>query len=435
MVGLLLAAAALVARALFQAADAALLALGEEEVRETAQAEGARWAARWLLHLKQSPEPTAAALRAMSSGLLAFAAVAFALAAGAALSQAGIAWLPHGFIQIAAGVFAGALALVLDLVPRSLAAADPLAWGLALAPLARLVVLVLGGPSRALLATADRLLLRRGAQARYTPPPPPLEQIEKILSEESRSGGNAPSAELVHGLFSFAERTAKEVMVPRTSVVGVPLEASSQEVIDLLAEEGHTRMPIYDGSLDHIKGVLHAKDVIPLLANPELIVLQDLLRPALFIPWNKPVGELLKEMQQKRSHIAMVLDEFGGLEGIVTLEDMLALIVGELREDLREEKPRIQLSSDGSALVPGETRLPELARAFEIDLPEQGDYETVAGMLNAAAGAIPQVGDCFFVAGLELTVDQRDDRRVRQVRVRKPKAAEIPAGNGVKAQA
>jgi CBS domain containing-hemolysin-like protein len=312
------------------------------------------------------------------------------------------------------------LALVLDLAPRSLAAAAPLAWALALAPLARLVLLVLGPPSRLLLTLFDRLLLRQGAQARYTPPPPPLEQIEKILSEEARSGGNAPAAELVHGLFSFAERTAKEVMVPRTQVVGVPITAGSQDVIGLLAEEGHTRMPVFEGSLDHIKGVLHAKDVIPLLANPELIVLQDLLRPALFIPWNKPVGALLKEMQTRRSHIAFVVDEFGGLEGIVTLEDLLALIVGELREDLQDVAPAIQVAADGTALVPGETRLPELSRAFNVELPENGDYETVAGMLNAAAGAIPQSGDCFFVAGLELTIVQRDDRRVRMVKVRRP---------------
>jgi CBS domain containing-hemolysin-like protein len=228
----------------------------------------------------------------------------------------------------------------------------------------------------------------------------------------------------VHGLFSFAERTAKEVMVPRTKVVGVPLHATPREVIELLAEEGHTRMPVYEGNIDHIKGVLHTKDVIPLLANPELIVLADLLRPALFVPWTKPVGELLKEMQQKRSHIAMVVDEYGGFSGIVSVEDILAEIVGELSEEHHEPKEGIRLAPDGSALVPAETRVDELARAFRVELPDEGDYETVAGMLNAAAGAIPQAGDCFFVAGLELSVVQRDDRRVRLVRVRRPRSAD-----------
>ena len=428
MSGLLLAALALVARALLQAADAALLALGEDEVREASEQPDAPASTRWLLQMKRDPEATAASIRAMSSSMLAFAAVACALAAGSYLVRMGYTWLPRGYIQIAAGLFAGVLALVLDLIPRSLAAAQPLAWGLGLAPLAKFVAVVLGPPSRLLLKIADGVLLRRGAQARYTPPPPPLQEIEKILSAETRSGGPAPSAELVHGLFSFAERTANQVMVPRTKVVGVPIEASAQEVIALLAEEGHTRMPIYEGSLDHIKGVLHAKDVIPLLANPELIILPDLLRPALFIPWNKPVGELLEEMQLRHSHIAMVVDEFGGLEGIVTLEDMLAVIVGELSEEERHGGVRVVIAPDGSAQVPGDTRLPELARAFEVELPENGDYETVAGMLNATAGAIPQPGDCFFVAGLELTVVQRDERRVRLVKVQRPKATEAATG-------
>src|SRR5947207_2055275 len=156
-----------------------------------------------------------------------------------------------------------------------------------------------------------------------------MQEIEKILSEEARNGGaGSPSPELVHGLFSFAERTAKEIMVPRTRVVGVPIDATPGQVIELLAEEGHTRMPVYEGDLDHIKGVLHAKDVIPLMAHPELIVLQDIVRPALFVPWTKPVGELLREMQQKRSLLALVVDEYGGFSGIVTLEDILEEVAG-----------------------------------------------------------------------------------------------------------
>jgi CBS domain containing-hemolysin-like protein len=316
------------------------------------------------------------------------------------------------------------VALVIDLAPRSLASARPLSWSFALAGPAYLVCRILRVPVRLLLRLFDALLLRRGATARYTPPPPPLEEIEKILSEEARGGGSgAPSAELVHGLFQFAERTAKEVMVPRTRVVGVPLDAAPQEVIDLLAEEGHTRMPVYEGDLDHIKGVLHAKDVIPLLAHPELIVLQDLVRPALFVPWTKPVGELLREMQQKRSLLALVVDEYGGFSGIVTLEDILEEIVGEIRDEHDKEGPAPAFGPDGTALVRAETRLTDLNEALNARLPDQGDYETLSGLLNSTAGAIPQAGDRFYIGGLELTVVQRDDRRVRLVRVARSKSA------------
>jgi CBS domain containing-hemolysin-like protein len=421
MLELLAAGAALAGRALLQAADAALIAVGEDEVRAVRQEHPRR--ASWLLELKRHPEPTAAALRGASSSLLAFAAVACAIVVGDVLFRAGVHSNSRSTLQLVAGLLAGAVALALDLAPRSLAGANPLRWGLALSGPAFVVCAVLDVPVRLMLRLFDALLVRSGATARYTPPPPPLQEIEKILSEEARGGApGAPSAELVHGLFSFAERTAKEIMVPRTRVVGVPIDATPAQVIDLLAEEGHTRMPVYEGDLDEIKGVLHAKDVIPLLAHPELIVLQDLVRPALFVPWTKPVGDLLREMQVKRSLLALVVDEYGGFSGIVTLEDILEEIVGEIRDEHDSEGPSPQFGPDGTALVRAEIRLGDLNAALSAQLPDGGDFETLGGLLNSAAGAIPQAGDRFFIGGLELTVAQRDDRRVRLVRIARPKS-------------
>jgi CBS domain containing-hemolysin-like protein len=291
-----------------------------------------------------------------------------------------------------------------------------------------LVCLVLGPPVRLMLKIFDALLVRQGATARYTPPPPPLQEIEKILTEEGRSGApGAPSPELVHGLFNFAERTAKEVMVPRTRVTGVPIDATAHQVIELLAEEGHTRMPVYEGDLDNIKGILHAKDVIPLLAHPELIVLQDLLRPALFVPWTKPVGELLREMQSKKSLLALVVDEYGGFSGIVSLEDILEEIVGDIREEGEPDPQKPTFGPDGTTLVRADISVGELNSALNASLPDGGDFETLAGLLNSCAGAIPQAGDRFFLGGLELIVAQRDDRRVRLVRVGRPKISQPPA--------
>src|SRR5207245_10022171 len=277
MIELVAAGAALASRALLQAADTALLAVSEDELRA---AQGTPRRARWVLELKRDPEPTAATLRAAASALLAFAAVACAIWVNGVLARAGIARasMSRASLQLLAGVVAGVIALLLDLAPRSLAAASPLRWSLALAGPTYFVCAIFKPPMQLMLRVFDALLLRQGATARYTPPPPPLEEIVKILSVQARSGVMQSNyAELIYGLFNFAGRTAKEVMVPRTRVIGVPVEATPQQVIDLLAEEGHTRMPVYDGDLDRIRGVLHTKDVIPLLANPELIVLQDLL--------------------------------------------------------------------------------------------------------------------------------------------------------------
>ncbi|MGE5047150.1 MAG: DUF21 domain-containing protein, partial [Deltaproteobacteria bacterium] len=200
MLELLAAGAALACRALLQAAEAAVLALGEDEIREQLETNPLR--ARWLLRLKQHPEPTAASLRGASSALLAFAAVACAIVVGDVLFRAGVHASSRSKLQLVAGLLAGAVALAIDLAPRSLASASPLAWGLALSGPARAVCLLLSFPVRGMLRFFDALLLRQGATARYTPPPPPLQEIERILSEEARGGApGAPSPELVHGLF------------------------------------------------------------------------------------------------------------------------------------------------------------------------------------------------------------------------------------------
>src|SRR5438477_13188210 len=187
MIELVAAGAALASRALLQAADAALLAVGEDELRS---AHGTPRRVRWVLALKSDPEPTAAALRAAASGLLAFAAVACAIWVNGVLARAGIARasMSRATLQLVAGVFAGVVALVLDLAPRSLAATRPLRWSLALSAPGWFLCRILKWPLQLLLRAFDAMLLGSGATARYTPPPPPLEQIERILTGEGRTG-------------------------------------------------------------------------------------------------------------------------------------------------------------------------------------------------------------------------------------------------------
>jgi CBS domain containing-hemolysin-like protein len=431
MLELVAAGAALIGRALLQGEDAAILAVSEDDLRAAEAEPHLAPAARRVLEMKRDPEATAAALRAAGSALLAFAAVACAIWVNGVLARAGLARasMSSATLQLLAGIFAGGVALVLDLAPRSLAATRPLRWSLALSTPAWFLCRILKWPLQLLLRVFDALLMGSGATARYTPPPPPLEQIERFLTGEGRAGEKAaPAADLVHGLFAFAERIGKEVMVPRTNVVGVPVDATVDDVLALLAEEGHTRMPVYEDDLDHIKGVLHTKDVIPLLANPELIVLQDLVRPAVWVPWSKRVDEILRDMQQKRSHIVMVADEYGGFAGIVTLEDVLEQIVGELGEERRPaESPVPPLGRDGTTQVRAETRIEEVNDALGVSLPRDSGFETLAGLLNSCAGAIPQTGDRFYVGGLELTVLQRDDRRVRMVRIARALPTQPPS--------
>jgi CBS domain containing-hemolysin-like protein len=210
-------------------------------------------------------------------------------------------------------------------------------------------------------------------------------------------------------------------MVPRTDVVAVEIETPMPEIIRLLAEEGHSRMPVYRESLDHIEGVLHARDLVPLLAHPELIVLRDILRPAHFVPWSKPIEQLLREMQRKHLHMAFVVDEHGGIMGLCTIEDVLEEIVGEIQDEFDEVGRAVEVHPDGTFTVQGEAPVGEFNLAAAADVPEGEGYETMAGFLNAIAGAIPAKGDRFFWRGWVFTVAEADPRRVTKVRAARVK--------------
>jgi CBS domain containing-hemolysin-like protein len=208
-------------------------------------------------------------------------------------------------------------------------------------------------------------------------------------------------------------------MVPRTEVVGVELETPVQEIIRLLSEEGHSRMPVYRGSLDHIAGVLHARDLVPLLANPELIIVRDVLRPAHFVPWSKPVQQLLREMQKRHLHMAFVVDEFGGVMGICTIEDVLEQIVGEIQDEFEEDEDEgkaVEPHADGTFTVQGWAAVSEFNQATRAGVPEDQGYETMAGFVSSLAGVIPSKGDRFFWRGWVFTVAEADPRRVVKVR-------------------
>jgi CBS domain containing-hemolysin-like protein len=224
-------------------------------------------------------------------------------------------------------------------------------------------------------------------------------------------------------------------MVPRTQIVGVELQTPPEELVRLISEEGHSRLPVYRETFDDLVGVLHARDLVPLLVNPQLIVIQDLLRPVMFVPWAKPIGALLREMQHRRVHLAMVVDEYGGVMGLVTLEDILQALVGTIEDDYRQEEKEIEKLADGSALVLAQIKLSDFAKAFETPLPSE-EHETLGGWLNAQAGAIPEMGERFSTGNLQLSIVDRDARRVRRVKVQRLKGkAALPVIPGGRAAA
>ncbi len=409
-----LLAVALATGTLMVALEAALVTVGLARAQALTGAAGAR---RALLALLSDAEGTAATVR--------IAETVAALTAGSAAGGLGLALSPPGLPRAVAAAAAVALAAgtwaILAAAARTLAATHGEVLALWLALPTRALRALLAPLGRALGTIAVLLAQRRG---RFALPSPPLEELERRIAEYARETGtpsDQSTSELIAAIFDFREKVARDVMVPRTDVVAIEIDTPVPEIIRVLAEEGHSRMPVYRDHLDQIEGVLHARDLVPLLVNPDLIVLRDLLRPAHFVPWSKPVDLLLREMQRKRLHMAVVVDEYGGVMGICTIEDVLEQIVGEIRSEYEDEGRAIEPHGDGTFTVRGSTPIAELNRAAGVGVPEDQGYETVAGLLNSLAGAIPAVGDRLFWRGWMFTVSEAEPRRATRVRVARVK--------------
>lgn len=313
------------------------------------------------------------------------------------------------------------LSLVLgELVPKSLAlrategyalvAARPL---LALSRLARPLVWFLTASSNAVLRIfGDRTTF---TEARISP-----DELRELVGEATRGGTVDPrAAEIATRALEFGELTAADVMVPRNAVVGIPADAEMEEVRRLLLEHGHTRMPVYRGTLDDVVGYISAKDVLAVAWEAPLFVLADIVRPAYFVPETMKAGALLAELRQRRLQIAMVVDESGGLAGIVTLEDLLEEIVGEIvGESSRGPAEAAVQEPAGTYLVPGWMAIRDVNRELHLDLPESDESTTVAGLVLELAGRIPEPGERFPLPdGPTLEATDASPRQVRTVRI------------------
>jgi len=255
-------------------------------------------------------------------------------------------------------------------------------------------------------------------------------KLERMLAAQAANQKiDASAPELIRSVFELSDKRCRDVMVPRTEVVALEISTPPTEILRLLAEENHSRIPVYRDDIDHIIGVLHARDLIPLLQHPELIVLQDLVRPAVFVPWIKPVGDLLREMQRRRIHMAMVTDEYGGFMGVVTLEDILREIVGDIADEFEQPESLIEKQPDGSFLVDAMLEVDEFAEAFGLPLPE-GEYETLGGYLSSLHGSIPEVGDRFTYDGWQFTVASKQGPRLGRVRMTRLKTPLAREGGG-----
>jgi len=296
-------------------------------------------------------------------------------------------------------------------------------WARLVAPLGQALARVTAGLARPLgLLPADVHTLAA------TP-----EEIQVLVERSEESGEIEPGeGRLIKGVFEFGDLVAREVMTPRRDIIALPVEAARAEVLELVVREAHSRIPVYEGSLDSIVGVLLVKDLIPLLLEPAPeaagaapLRLRDLMREPCFVPDGKPVSEVLAELRAQGLHMAIVLDEFGGTEGVVTLEDLIEPIVGEIYDEYDVPEPdEFSLTADGDVLVEGGAAIDEVNERFGLQLPAS-DFDTIGGLVFGELGRLPRIGDQVAIDGALFRVEQLDDRRI--VRLRMSPRAPAPA--------
>jgi CBS domain containing-hemolysin-like protein len=244
-------------------------------------------------------------------------------------------------------------------------------------------------------------------------------EIQHILGEgEERGLITRQEGALIESIFEFRDTLVREIMVPRLEIVGVELQKPLNQIIGLVLECGHSRLPVFAGDIDHIKGILLAKDLLVFWQTPEKTWdLERVLRPAYFIPESKKISDLLRDLVERKTQIAIVIDEYGGTAGLITLEDILEEIVGEIYDEYDRMEPRLVAQEDGSVLVDARLDVEELTDHFDLPRPE-GKFESVGGLLIHLLGRVPQVDDQVSIDNLELTVVAADERRAKQVRAR-----------------
>lgn len=274
------------------------------------------------------------------------------------------------------------------------------------------------------LTASSNLVLRLfGDRTTFTETRLSPEELQQIVGEATEAGSvDRTAGEIALRAIDFGELTAADVMIPRVRVVALPRHASPDEVQRIVLEQGHTRMPVYEGTRENVVGYVTLKDLMAIFLERQLIVLEDALRPPYFVPEAMRAVDLLGEMRKRRLQLAIVVDEGGAMSGIVALEDLLEELVGEIFSEHDDgETESIRAEPGGSALVRADTPIRDVNRALEVELPEEGDWSTIAGLCLALAGRIPTVGERFTApGGTVLEIVEASPRQVRTVRVYPP---------------
>jgi CBS domain containing-hemolysin-like protein len=324
-------------------------------------------------------------------------------------------YLGNIWITIVSVLFTLAYFLIVEAMSKTYAILHSDRVALALAPLVFWLARVLRGPTRVLIGLANVLLPGRG-----------LRQGPFVSEEEIRAMAEAGSEEgaieegekeMIHSIFEFGDTVVREVMTPAPDIVSVDETSSFDEILDLVIRHGYSRIPVYSEDRTEIIGIVYAKDVLrELHSGRNGRSLRELARRAYFVPESKKVADLLREMQQEKVHVAIVVDEYGSIVGLVTLEDLLEEIVGEIADEYDREEPQVEPAGDGRYRVNGRLPVDELNELLEAELPDD-EWDTVGGLMMGILGRLPGQGETVEFEGLRFTAERVQGRRISKVMI------------------
>lgn len=403
--------------AFFSASETALSSLFELRIRHLLKGStGTR--AKALEHLLREPNDFITAI-VFCNNLVNVGASALATLLFLRFLPPGVPTYVTGLLST--GVMTTALLLMGEVTPKNLAKNRPEAIGLRVVALIWYLTRALRPVVRALRATSSGLVRPFGVDLLVREGPPiTRDQFLSLIDVGEEWGAiSGQFAEMMRRILALDQTTAEEVMVPRTEIKAIEVSTPVEEAVEFAARDGHSRYPVYRGSLDQVIGILHTKDlVVHAQKCAPNVSLASLLRPVTFVPTTKPISALLREFQQERTHMAVVVDEYGGVAGLVTLEDVLEEIVGEIEDeyDRRRQRILIRRLSPTEALVDGDAEVKRVNRALGLSLPEE-EAVTIAGLLLETLGDIPEPGTKVQLGPVTLIVEEATEREIQTVRV------------------
>ena len=305
-----------------------------------------------------------------------------------------------------------------ELAPKSIALQRPISTTMSIALPLRFFYVLFRPIIWVLNGFANLLLKLMGFRVNVGEAHHSSEELQYLLDQGRESGAlDTVEHELIKNVFDFNERIVKNIMVPRTKISAIEMNCPGDEFIERITKEGYSRIPIYDDNIDQIIGIVHTKDILPIIAKGKELVLRNIIRKPYFIPETKKINDLMAEFQQKRIQIAIVLDEFGGTAGMATLEDIVEELVGEIQDEYDEETPVVEKISDTEYMVDASANVHDVNEFLPRELPESNDYDTISGMVSDLFDKIPDVGEHTEFHGYNFIIMKKTQQNIEFVKL------------------